>query len=221
MFGDVFNFNGMFGKVSAGMCRLDLKGRVAIKTRNGYKAYDLEKKCLINCANFCFNIADEMFFVIPTAEIEVGDIILVHDLPKCVIKVEDDMLTVINYEDGTVESIVPERHMFMGNVYFYGKIVSMMGNLFKSEDGETNGFENLIKFKIMGSMLNGKGGNSGMDGLLPLMLMQGNGNMFSGMFDNMLGGFFKKKKKANNAEAYEDKKHHDVIEGEILNENEY
>lgn len=36
-------FNGMFGKVANGMCRLSMNGGITVKTSNGYKTYDLKK----------------------------------------------------------------------------------------------------------------------------------------------------------------------------------
>ena len=196
----VFNFNGLFGKVGAGMCRLDMHGRTAVKTSNGYKTYDLKTKRLVNCAQFCFDLGDEMFFVIPTSEVEVGDIILVNRTPRCVVGVKDDSITVIDYENSEIKQIVPERHVFMGNTYFYGKIVSLMGGML---DGAEGGFENILKFKMMSSMLgNGKSGGmfgGGMDSLLPLMMLSGKGgDMFGNMFDGM---FKKKNKKAKTEEA--------------------
>ena len=41
-------FNGMFGKVANGMCRLSMNGGIAVKTTNGYKTYDLKKNRLTN-----------------------------------------------------------------------------------------------------------------------------------------------------------------------------
>ena len=70
-------FNGMFGKVANGMCRLSMNGGIAVKTSNGYKTYNVEKKRLTNCDNFVFNIGEEFFFVIPTNKVAIGDIILV------------------------------------------------------------------------------------------------------------------------------------------------
>ena len=45
----------------------------------------------------------------------------------------------INYEDSAIDTIVPERHMFMGNAYFYGKIVSMFGNDIVKNKKKSNG----------------------------------------------------------------------------------
>ena len=79
-------FNGMFGKVQAGMCRITMNGGVAVKTSNGYKTYNLKKETLTNVTNFCFPMGDEFFFVVPTNKVAVGDIILVEKKPKCVTK---------------------------------------------------------------------------------------------------------------------------------------
>ena len=56
-------FNGMFGKVANGMCRLSMNGGIAVKTSNGYKTYNVEKKRLTNCDNFVFNIAKRVVII--------------------------------------------------------------------------------------------------------------------------------------------------------------
>jgi hypothetical protein len=195
MVNEVFNFNGLFGKVTAGVCRIDMKGRTAVKTTGGYKVYDLEKKSLINCASFCFDLGDECFFVLPTNHVEVGDIILINNTPKCVIKAEDNVITVLNYENSTIEQVVPEHHVFMGNTYFYGKIVSLMSGFFNAGNSEESGFNNILKFKMLTQLLNGRGssGLGDLNGLLPLMLLQNGGN---NLFGNLFDGLFQKKSQA-------------------------
>lgn len=119
MFENIQNqFNGLFGKVKSGMCRLTINGNIAVQCSNGYKSYNIKKGTLTNVTNFCFNIGDEMFFVIPTNKVEVGDIILVSGKPKCVTAVDKKIITVIDYENSEVRQIVPERHVFMGSTYF-------------------------------------------------------------------------------------------------------
>ena len=128
MFNLTNSFNGMFGKIAPGMCRLTMNGEIAVATNNNgskvYKTYNIKKKTLTNVTNFCFNIGDEMFFVIPTNKVEIGDIILVQGKPKCVIGVDSTKIEVIDYESSEIKQVVPERHIFMGNVYFYGRIIS-------------------------------------------------------------------------------------------------
>ena len=177
-------FNGMFGKIAPGVCRLSMSGGIAVKTSNGYKSYNVKTGRLTNCDSFVFNIGEEFFFVIPTNKVEVGDIILVSGKPKCVIKAEKETITVINYEDSTVETILPERHVFMGSTYFYGKIVSMFGNNFLKGK---KGMDKMMSYMVMSEMMKGNNANSGnMGSMLPMMMLMYGGNMtdmFSGMFD--------------------------------------
>ncbi len=178
--------NGMFGTIKPGKCRLAMDGGIAIHTSNGYKKYDVKKNRLTNCDNFVFPGGEEYFFVIPTNKVEKGDIIFAAGKPKCVIEPKKDMITVINYEDATVENILPERHIFMGNTYFYGKIVSMFGDTFS---GNKNNTKNIMKYMMLTEMMkNGQGteiGNTGLSNPLLLMMMgNGFGDMFSGIFES-------------------------------------
>lgn len=177
-------FNGMFGKVANGMCRLSMYGGIAVKTSNGYKTYNLKKKRLTNCSNFVFDVGQEFFFVIPTNKVEPGDIILISGKPKCVISVNNEMITVINYEDSVVEQILPERHVFMGNTYFYGKIVSMFGNDILGNGKK--GMNKLMSYMMMSEMMkgmNGNGNQNAMNSMLPFLMMSG-GNM-NGLFGDI------------------------------------
>ena len=177
-------FNGMFGKVAPGMCRLSMNGGLAVKTSNGYKTYNLKTNRLTNCNNFVFDIGEEFFFVIPTNKVERGDIILVGGKPKCVINVDKDTIKVIDYEDSTVKDILPERHVFMGNTYFYGKVVSMFGNDFTKGK---KGMNKIMSYMMMSEMMKGNNGmsNNNMSSILPFMMMSGGNfsDMFEGMFD--------------------------------------
>lgn len=176
------NLNGMFGKVGAGMCRLSMNGGIAVKTSGGYKSYNVKTGRLTNCSNFVLDIGEDFFFLIPTNKVEVGDIILVGGKPKCVIETDKNKLTVINYEDSTVETILPERHVFMGNTYFYGKIVSMFGqDIFNGKKGTNK----IMRYMMMSEMMKGGAGtNNGFGAMLPFMMMNSNmGDMFGDMFD--------------------------------------
>ena len=175
-------FNGMFGKIAPGMCRLSMSGGIAVKTTTGYKSYNVKNGRLTNCDSFVFDIGEEFFFVIPTNKVEVGDIILVSGKPKCVVKSDKDTITVINYEDSTVETILPERHVFMGNTYFYGKIVSMFGNnVMKGKKG----MDKMMSYMVRSEMMKGSNASSnGMGSMLPMMMLM-NGNNVSDMFSDM------------------------------------
>lgn len=176
--------NGMFGKIAPGMCKLSMSGGIAVKTSSGYKSYNIKSGRLTNCSNFVFGNTEEFFFVIPTNKVEIGDIILIAGKPKCVIGAEKNKITVINYEDATIDTVIPERHVFMGNTYFYGKIVSMFGNDFK---GGKKGMNKMMSYMMMSEMMKGNGGmGANNNSMLPMMLMMNGGgftDMFDGMFD--------------------------------------
>lgn len=171
--------NNMFGKVAPGMCRVSMSGKIAIKTSSGYKTYDVNTGRLTNCDNFAFDIGEDFFFVIPTNKVTKGDIILAGGKPRCVIEAAKNEIKTFSYEDGTIDTLVPERHMFMGKQYFYGKIISVFGNMF----GKGKGMNNMIKYMMMSEMLGGKTGTDSNNMLPMLMMMNGGGGIFDGMFD--------------------------------------
>ena len=121
-----------------------------------------------------------MFFVIPTNHVKVGDIILVQGKPKCVIEVNKKVINVIDFENSEIRQVVPERHVFMGSTYFYGKIISVFGNMFS----EGKGLKNVVKMMML-SQLTGKDSNmGGMGQMMAMSMMMGDGgNMFSDMFN--------------------------------------
>lgn len=177
-------FNGMFGKIASGMCRLSMSGKMAIKTSQGYKTYDVKTGRLTNCDSFVFDIGEDFFFLIPTNHLVKGDVILAAGKPRCVIEVKDNEIKTFCYEDSTISTIVPEHHVFMGKTYFYGKIVSLF-----NFGGKDKGMKNMMKYYMMSEMF--KGGNpstNSMSNMLPMMMfMNGSmGDMFDGldeMFD--------------------------------------
>ena len=172
--------NGLFGKVANGMCRVSMNGDIAIKTSQGYKTYDVETGHLLNCDNFAFDIGSDFFFIIPTNKVSKGDIILAGGKPRCVIEVKKNAIETFCYEDSSISTIVPEHHMFMGKTYFYGKIVSMFGNMANSGPNE------MMKYMAMAQMFGGNNSIANMQGnMLPMMFMMNGGfdKMFEGVFD--------------------------------------
>ena len=160
------SFNGLFGKIAPGMCRITMDGSIAVKCSNGYKTYDVAKGILTNVTDFCFNVGDEMFFVIPTSKVEIGDIILVGGKPKCVTEINKKVITVIDYENSEIRQVVPERHVFMGSAYFYGKIVSMFGNAFKNGKG----LGNVMKMMMVSQMMGGNNSNNGIGQMMAMSM---------------------------------------------------
>ena len=184
-------FNGFFGKVQPGMCRLTMNGNIAIKCSNDiYRTYNDKQQRLTNVTNFCFDMGSELFFVIPTMKVSEGDIILVEGKPKYVIAISKAYIEVVDYETSEIKKIVPERHVFMGSSYCYGKIVSMFGSNFKGG----RGLKKIMKMMMMSQIFGGQNGGSsnfGMGNIGQMMMMSslfgGNSDMdfFNDMFDGL------------------------------------
>lgn len=187
-------FNGMFGHLGAGMCRLGINGDMAVKTSSGYKTYNVATGRLTNVTQFCFDISQEFFFVMPTTKARKGDILLIDGHPKCVIENNSNKtIKVMDYENSAIQEIVPERHVFMGQTYFYRKIVSMFGsgNFLKGGKGMNKMIKLMMMKEMVGGMLGksnsgGTGGNA-FAGILPMMMM---GHMFGGNKDDENCDFF-------------------------------
>lgn len=175
-------FNGMFARIGDGMCRLGLNGNLAIKTSSGYKTYDVKTGRLTNVDQFCFDIGQEFFFVVPTTKAKTGDILLIDGKPKCVIENNaNKTIKVMDYENSAIQEIVPERHFFMGQMFFYRKIVSMFGsnNFLKKGKGISGMMGMMFKMNMLKSFMGGEGFKAGndMNGMLGMMMMS---NMFGG-----------------------------------------
>ena len=172
-------FNGVIGKIQKGCCRLSMNGKIAIKTSDGYKVYNEKTGNLTNCSNFVLDIADDMFMLLPTKTLKSGDIVLINGKPMYILETKaKNRVEAMDYETSTIQTVIPERHPIMGRK-FYGKIVSLFGSGFCGKGGF---FKNMLKFKIMSSMMGGDYVEGSLGNALPMMMLMGNGSM-DGLFD--------------------------------------
>lgn len=182
---DMFNFgnffNGMFAPIKDGCCKMAMNGKIAIKTSNGYKTFDVKTKRLVNCDNFAFDMPN-MFWMIPTMSVKTGDIIMINGKPKAVLNVGDGYIETFSYEDSTIDKTVVETHVWMGKKYCYGKIVSPFGNMMSSDGG----MESMMKMMMFSQMFGGNSNSS--NGFNPMMFMLMGGKDFS--MGDMFGDMF-------------------------------
>ena len=178
-------FNGVMGKIKPGCCRLGMNGRIAIKTSDGYKTYDKKSGNVTNCSSFVLDASDDFFMVIPTRKLREGDIVLINGKPMYILEVKaKNRVEAMDYETSTIQTVIPERHAIMGR-RFYGKIVSLLGSGFGA--GKGGFFKNMLKLKMMSSMMGGSNSTDGMLGGngLAMMMLMGNGSM-DGLFDGFM-----------------------------------
>ena len=170
------------GKIAPGLCRLSMSGGIAVKTRAGYRTYDPDTKRLTNCDNFVLDMGEDYFFVIPVKRVKPGDIILANGTPRCVIEVLENAITALNFEDATVETLLPERHLFLGDTYLYGKIISIFGS--NGVEGR-KGSKRMMKFMMLSGMLRGRDRENGsFSSMLALMMMNGKGGFMDDLFED-------------------------------------
>lgn len=188
-FGNVFN--GMFGPVKPGMCKIGLNGEIAVKTSTGYKTYDPKRGTLVNCNDFAFEM-DGAFYVVPTFKVTCGDIILVNSKPRRVIEVGEKTIKVFSYEDSSILEVVPEHHVFMGKTYCYGKIFSPFMNMGKNGDNTMASMMNMVMMNQMfnGGNNNGNNSNNMFANMMPMMFMMNGGNGMENPFMNMFSDAF-------------------------------
>ena len=179
-------FGGMFGPVPKGDCRLGMNGLVAVNVNTGgtphYKTYDVKTGKLTNCSEFSMEM-DGSFFLIPTMKVAPGDIILSDGGPCCVIESGKTAIRVFSYQRGTIEEMVPEHHIFMGNTYCYAKIFSPLANMMKGKGGMGNAVKMMMLSKLFSGGESMPSGTAGMNPMMLMMLAGSENNMFRDMFD--------------------------------------
>lgn len=182
---ELVGLNEICGKVSDGSVRLSMDGKFAVRTQNGYRVWDTEKKTMTNVQDLCLDMPG-LFFVMPSTKVTIGDVILLDGKFNCVIETSEATIKAISYADNQVKEFVPERRLFMGRTFFFGKVINLLGNV--------GGSNKLVKLTMLGQMLN-NGGDPSTSQLMPLMLMggidgdlSGNGMLKQFMLLKMLQG---------------------------------
>lgn len=179
--------NIQMGPVRGADFKLTLFGSVAVKTSNGYVAYNTEEEELTSVDGFTMDF-EGAFYRMPSTTVAAGDLIDSDGKVAYVIEVKSKSIKVLDLETSEVKTIKPVKSPF--GINFYTKITSMM-DLMGGNTGSGLG-------DIFGGDTN------------PLMLMAmmnggaSGGNMFGGdmmqmmMMSQMMGGanpFTSKKKK--------------------------
>ena len=176
------SLSSLFHKLAPGQCRLTMNG-IGVKTSNGYKTFDPVTQTLVNCGDFVLDIGDDMFFCIPTNNVQQGDIIIASGSPVCVISMSGNRIEALRYEDSTVQTIIPENIMFMGGTYFYSKVFSPFSGMINGNDPSQ-----LMSLMMMSQMMSGDNNGSGMGNLMVMGMMLNGGFNFGNVFSNMFGG---------------------------------
>lgn len=189
-------FKGAFGRVSNGLFRMTLDGSVAVRidSQDCYKTVNPVTGEFQNVDNFAIDPGADTFFIVPTQKLAVGDIVMVNGTPRCVLGVQGNEVTVVNYGTSVKETLLLEKHIFLGQS-FYGKLMSPLMDFFKgftSPTGTGNSLASTLSTNPLMFMLmcsHDGNGFGDMNGMLPLLLLgQGGGNIDPMALMLMMGG---------------------------------
>lgn len=137
-------FNHKFGKVRGNVLALSYDGKIAVKKSGSddYVRYNTETSTVENIKDFVINDS-KWFFMIPAAEVEVGDIIKYNDGFYQVIKVNEENISAINLMNSTMTTIVKETIFGMS---CYAKVISLID---KDTFGTLDNSGNMMMFMMM------------------------------------------------------------------------
>ena len=137
-------FNNTFGKVRGNALALSYDGKIAVSNNNDdYVRYNAETSTVENIKKFVINDS-KWFFIIPAAEVEVGDIIKYNDGYFQAIKINEDGISAINLMNSTMTTIVKETIFGMS---CYAKVISLIDS--NTLGAQNSGNNMMMMFMMM------------------------------------------------------------------------
>ena len=110
-----------------------------------------------------------------------------------------------DYEDREIKEVRHEKNIFMGEMYFYGKIVSFFfqngSNCLKGKEGMARMAQIMMMSQAAKAFSGNSNDNNGFASMIPLMMLTSGGN---NPFNNMFGFFNNKDEKEVEPEKKED-----------------
>ena len=161
---NMFNFD--FGPVSGNQFRMSPYGLAVRTEKNGWIAYDVNKKELMDVDVLNFDISKLVYKMpVALAAVKPGDILMHCGKPVFVREVATggSTIQVINYADATVLDILPVKSPFGFN--FYTKVCPLVDMTAMNANSD-NPFGNILPFLLMGD-------NKDIDPMMLMMMMNG------------------------------------------------
>ena len=172
-------FKGLrVGKI--GGVALTMDGKLAVNSNGSYFSYDVETNTLTDNMDMSFGEDMGIFYTVPTNknDVKAGDIIIDNNDMVFVKKAVKGAFTVISPSENEEVKKVKCKNLF--GIDFVSKVVSLMDTASFSGNGDSsNALGGMNPMMLM--MMNDNdgddfgGGNSSMKDMLPLMLMQNQG----------------------------------------------
>ena len=119
------NLGSSFGKIGSDQFRLSING-LAEKGKDGkYVTFNPETRELVEVTTGFFDDMKDLLFLMPTTELEVGDIILHQNKPYYITVSKDNVVKGIDFEDAIESTLVPKTNVF--GMKYYTKVFNCLG----------------------------------------------------------------------------------------------
>jgi hypothetical protein len=174
-----------FGKITDGSVKIGITG-LAAKGKDGQlRTYNKSTK-EITVAPAEFSIGDFPAYIIPSADLVEGDLIIHDGVPKFFVGLDADgkNKVVVNLKTEQLETLVPAKSILGFN--FHAKVVSLFGDAFTGLTGPTADGTSAINpqsLMLMAALGDGDLFSGDGDSMLPLLLMGGLGGGASPLGD--------------------------------------
>ena len=119
------NLGSSFGKIGSDQFRLSING-LAVKGKDGkYITFNPETRELVEVTTGFFDDMKDLLFLMPTTELEVGDIIIHQNKPYYITVSKDNVVKGIDFEDAIESTLVPKTNVF--GMKYYTKVFNCLG----------------------------------------------------------------------------------------------
>ena len=119
------NLGSSFGKIGSDQFRLSING-LAVKGKDGkYVTFNPETRELVEVTTGFFDDMKDLLFLMPTTELEVGDIIIHQNKPYYITVSKDNVVKGIDFEDAIESTLVPKTNVF--GMKYYTKVFNCLG----------------------------------------------------------------------------------------------
>ena len=119
------NLGSSFGKIGSDQFRLSING-LAVKGKDGkYVTFNPETRELVEVTTGFFDDMKDLLLLMPTTELEVGDIIIHQNKPYYITVSKDNVVKGIDFEDAIESTLVPKTNVF--GMKYYTKVFNCLG----------------------------------------------------------------------------------------------
>lgn len=114
-----------FGKIHSNQFRLSING-LTVRGRDGkYLTFNPETRELVEVTAGFFDDMDDLLFLMPTTELEAGDIILHQNKPYYITQVNSNNVKGVDFEEAVENTLIPKTNVF--GMKYYTKVFNCLG----------------------------------------------------------------------------------------------